>query len=66
MPAPLFYAKDRRVWKRPVKANTDKIGGGVVMGFHVCDVNEYVGDEGVAFVVAALNAAEQPKEDEPE
>lgn len=53
---PLFFAEGNQVRKRPV----ERIEGGkhhISLGFPVCEVSEYVGSEGVAIVVNALNAA---------
>jgi predicted ATP-grasp superfamily ATP-dependent carboligase len=53
----LYYAKDLTVWKSPVR---EKVEGGerLTVGFPVCTVSEYVGEEGAEAVAALLALGE--------
>lgn len=50
-----YYAKGNRIFRAPVR--TPKEGGGstISIGFPVCDVSEFVGQDGVESIVAAFN-----------
>ena len=54
---PLYYAKGREVWKRPVKTRTQN-GHSVALGFRVCSCGDEIGEGGAATVAQLLSMAE--------
>ncbi len=52
-----FYIKGSRIFKAP-KATKIEGGKSISLGFPVCEVTEYIGAEGMAFIVEALNLHE--------
>jgi hypothetical protein len=60
----LYYAKDLTVWKSPVR---EKVEGGerLTVGFPVCTVSEYVGEEGAEAVAELLVLGEEAQNEPP-
>ncbi|MGP1257073.1 MAG: hypothetical protein ACTS10_21835 [Kiloniellales bacterium] len=54
-----YYADGRVVHKSPEKAKTES-GTGITIGFPVCQLSEWVGDEAAQVIADALNAARSP------
>lgn len=52
-----YYIKGARIFKAP-KATKVEGGKSITIGFPVCEVTEYIGAEGMAFIVEALNLHE--------
>lgn len=64
MPEKLYYAKDLTVWKSPVR---EKVEGGerLSVGFPVCTVSDYVGEEGAEAVAELLVLGEAVQNEAP-
>ena len=60
----LYYAKDLTVWKSPVR---EKVEGGerLSVGFPVCTVSDYVGEEGAEAVAELLGIGEAVQNEAP-
>ncbi len=60
----LYYAKDLTVWKSPVR---EQVEGGqrLTVGFPVCTVSEYVGEEGAEAVAELLILGETAQNETP-
>lgn len=52
-----YYAEGSRIFKAP-KATKTETGTNISIGFPVLDVTEYVGTDGVEFIVDAMNRHE--------
>lgn len=53
-----YYAKGSRIFKAPKSEAKEGGGKTVSLGFPVLDVTEFVGTDGVSFIVDALNKHE--------
>lgn len=54
---PLYYVKDRVVWKRPIGTRT-RTGMSYTLGFPVCELCDGVTDDVASAIAAALNTVE--------
>lgn len=60
----LYYAKDLTVWKSPVREKVE-VGERLTVGFPVCTVSKYVGEEGAVAVAELLVLGEAAQNEAP-
>lgn len=53
---PPYYAKDGRVWKRPIHTKQPDGSTNISLGFPVCEMSDAVGDDAADTVAALMNA----------
>lgn len=58
MGEPLYYAKGAMVFKRPVERQREDGSTATSLGFPVCTVSEFLGEEGATILAAMLNKAD--------
>jgi hypothetical protein len=51
-----YYAKDGKVWKRPIRTKNADGSTSITLGFPVCTMHETVGKEAAETVAALMNA----------